>query len=208
MNLKALLAAVVLAAPAAFVMAQPGTGTQPPKESDKKQAPSTKTQPEKEAVKEGIKRPAPAKGGAPAVGDTAPDWTLNDAEGSPHKLSDYKGKVVVLDFWATWCGPCVKAMPSVQRLHEKYKDKGVKVFGVNTWEKGDAPKFMKDKGFTYGLLMKGDDVAKAYGVNGIPTFYVIGHDGKVVFHEVGKPEDAKITKAIDDAVAAAEKTKK
>lgn len=120
-------------------------------------------------------------------GRPAPDWTLKDADGKDVSLKDLKGKVVVLDFWATWCGPCKKAMPLVQKLHETYKDKGLVVFGANCWENKDKDPaaFMKENGYTYGLLLKADDVAKAYRVKGIPTFYVIGKDGKIVYSAVG-----------------------
>lgn len=131
-----------------------------------------------------------------AVGADAPKWELKDPDGKVIKLEDLKGKIVLLDFWATWCGPCKQAMPGVQKLHEHFKgDKRVLIFGINTWEEDPAKavKYMKDKEYTYGLLLEGDDVAEAYGVSGIPTFYVIGPDGKVLFNEVGaNPEAEKI----------------
>ena len=136
-----------------------------------------------------------------AVGTQAPDWSLSTPGGSSVSLSRLRGKVVVLDFWATWCGPCIKAMPDVQKLHEKYKGKKVAVLGVNTGERdGDPAAFMKDNNYTYGLLLKGDDVAKAYKVSSIPTFYVIGKDGKIAFNAVGfSPGTAeKIEKVIDE----------
>lgn len=151
------------------------------------------------------KKPA-AKPAAPKVGDTAPAWTLKDASGSDHSLESYKGKIVVIDLWATWCGPCKAAMPKIQKLHETYKDQGVVVLGINTWEeKSDAAvKYMKDKGYTYGLLLKGDDVADAYGVSGIPTFYAIGPDGKIIYHGIGATQETEegLEKAIKDAIAA------
>lgn len=139
-----------------------------------------------------------------AVGTAAPDWTLKTHDNKDVKLSDLKGKVVVLDFWAVWCGPCKVAMPHVEELHKKYKDKGVLVYGVNTWEseENDPAKFMSDKGYTYGLLMKGDEVATAYRVSGIPTFYIIGHDGKVAFTKVGAGDYEGIEKAINAAIKA------
>lgn len=153
------------------------------------------------------KASAPASG-LLAVGADAPDWNLQDPAGNVVSLRNLKGGVVVLDFWATWCGPCIKAMPTVQKIHEAFKDnKNVHVFGVNVWENADAPKFMKDKKFTYGLLMRGDDVAKAYGVKGIPAFFVIGPDGKVLFSETGfnvseaNAFEKKITGLIEKALA-------
>src|SRR5262249_7371157 len=105
-----------------------------------------------------------------------------------------------LDFWATWCGPCRAAMPGVQALHEKYKDKGVSVFGLNCWESGDAPGYMKEQKYTYGLLLNADEVAGKYGVSGIPTIYVIGRDGKVVYQSVGFEGEEALEAAVKKAL--------
>jgi peroxiredoxin len=139
-----------------------------------------------------------------AVGETAPDWQLPDAEGTMHSLSDYRGKVVLLDFWATWCGPCKVAMPSIQKLHEQFKDRDVAVIGISTWERTNPVEgpaaYMKGQDFTYQLLVKGDDVAKMYKVSGIPTFYVIGTDGEILHHAIGfRPGEAEeIAKVIEE----------
>ena len=122
------------------------------------------------------------------VGDPAPDWSLSDPTGRVHSLSGYRGKVVVLDFWATWCGPCIRAMPGLQSLHEKYNGRGVMVFGVNTWEESNPTEFMKRGGYTYGLLLKGEGAALAYRVSSLPTLYVIGVDGTII-HRVRGIDD-------------------
>lgn len=150
---------------------------------------------------------APTRPSLLTVGDKAPNWTLKNAAGKPVSLESLRGKVVLLDFWAVWCGPCKKAMPAIQAIHEKFKGKEVAVFGVNAWERetNDPVKFMKDEGYTYGLLLEGDEVAEAYKVSGIPTFYVIGTDGKIVHHAVGFSPDKEeelakiIEKALEDA---------
>lgn len=120
-----------------------------------------------------------------AVGDIAPEWKLTDAYGTTHTLSEYRGKTIVLDFWATWCGPCIRTMPEIQRLHEKYLSNDLIVFGVNSWEESNSSTYMKEQGFTYGLLLKGEDIAKTYRVNTLPTVYVIGGDGRILFRSIG-----------------------
>lgn len=135
-------------------------------------------------------------------GDLAPDWTLYDSQNNPHYLIDFRGKLVVIDFWATWCGPCRMVIPFLQKIHEEYKDKDVIVIGINTYESGDPAKFMLDKGYTYRLLLNGDEVAKEYRVNSIPTLYIVGPDGKILYGEVGyRPESyPKLEQIIKDNI--------
>ncbi|MFZ9879787.1 MAG: TlpA family protein disulfide reductase [Phycisphaerales bacterium] len=164
---------------------------------------------------EGFKETEPPQGmpGMPAEmpalkikeGDAAPDFALKDLAGAEVTLASLKGKVVLLDFWATWCGPCKMAMPTIQKLHDEYKDKGVVVLGVNTWEQQPdaAKKYMEQKKFTYGCLLSGDALAEAYGVPGIPALVVIGKDGKVAVAEVGLADSSgdSLRKALDAALA-------
>lgn len=141
------------------------------------------------------------------VGSMAPDFSLKNADGETVTLSELKGNVVMIDFWATWCGPCIAAMPAVQKMHEEYESKGVKIYGINTWERGDAVKFKKDKGYTYGLLLEGDEVAKQYGVTGIPAFFIMDHEGRVIYAGQGFNERA-IRQALDRGVDRLEKSGK
>lgn len=128
--------------------------------------------------------PQQVRGSLP-VGSQAPDWTLMTPEGGTVTLSDLRGRVVVMDFWATWCIPCRQVMPAMQELHDTYGDDLV-VIGVNTWEQADDPAvFLREMGFTYPVVLGGDEVAAEYLVEGIPTFYVIDADGKIAFHAVG-----------------------
>ena len=121
------------------------------------------------------------------AGDQAPDFKLTSLAGTEVTLDSLKGKVVLLDFWATWCGPCKQIMPVIQKLSEEFKDKGVAVFGVNTWEKKDgaAKSYMESKKYTYGCLLAGEDLAKTYGITGIPTLIIINKDGTIAKAEVG-----------------------
>lgn len=122
-------------------------------------------------------------------GETAPDWELLTSEGNAVQLGDLEGKVVVLDFWATWCGPCLTAMPGLQELHERFAGEPVEIIGINVWEQADPVQYMEENGYTYTLLLKGDEVAEAYMVSAIPTFYVIGPDGRVLFSARGSGEE-------------------
>jgi len=139
------------------------------------------------------------------VGDKALDFKLTDSSGVEVTLASLAGKVVLLDFWATWCGPCKQVMPILQSIADEYKDKNVAVIGVNMGERNpdDGVKYMAKKSFTYGCLLKGEDLAKAYRITGIPTLIIIGKDGTIAMIEVGAPQDAATTlrAAINTALA-------
>jgi len=125
------------------------------------------------------------------------DFTLNSMEGTPVTLSLLKGKVVVLDFWATWCGPCKASFPFLQKVYDKYKNNGQVLFlAVDTWErvKGypatveNAKKFIADNKYTFPVVfdeVSGKRVAELYEVEGIPTKFLIDKKGNIAFKSVG-----------------------
>ncbi len=143
------------------------------------------------------------------VGAPAPDWSLKDAAGNAHTLADYRGKVVLIDFWATWCGPCKEAMPSIQRLHERFAGRPVAVIGLSCFERpgADPVGYMTGSNYTYSLLVDGTDVAMAYNVAAIPTFYLIGFDGKIIHRETGYTprKEAELAKIIEDYLKSQDK---
>ena len=116
-------------------------------------------------------------GSYPAIGEPAPDFNLTTFQGERINLSELRGKVVVLDFWATWCRPCLQAMPHLQNLHDQYRER-VAILGMNHEESGDPVKFLKRQRFTYPNG-PGDAIAKRYHVNGLPFVFVIDPKGKV-----------------------------
>lgn len=117
----------------------------------------------------------------------APDFTLRDTAGNRVTLSQLKGKVVLLDFWATWCGPCRQSMPSVQKLHEEYASKGLQVLGVNVDEDpSSVAAFAGKMGITYPVLLAGGTgVDSEYGVTGIPAFLLLDKEGRAADSWVG-----------------------
>jgi peroxiredoxin len=138
-----------------------------------------------------VPRPAMPRVEMIKAGAAAPDFTTIDLHGKPVKLSDYQGKIVVLDFWATWCGPCIASMPHTQEVAKTYKDQDVVVLGSCTLDTRDAfEKWVKANQEKYPDFIFSHDPGeraegkvlsqKLYGVGGIPTQIVIGRDGKVV----------------------------
>src|SRR5687768_3814654 len=108
------------------------------------------------------------------VGKQAPAFKMTDTKGKVHTNGSLKGKVVLLDFWATWCPPCVAASPTMQKLHEKYAKQGLVVIGANLGEHSDPDgtpaKYAKEHKYTYTFTKKNDDYARKLGVRGIPMF--------------------------------------
>ncbi len=116
------------------------------------------------------------------------DFVLNDLTGGELKLADYRGEVVILDFWATWCGPCKMVMPYLQKIHEDYAEEGIRVVALSVDRKGPAVvrQFIDQSGYTFPVAMAGAELQKAYGgIRSIPTTFIIGPDGQVAEQMVG-----------------------
>jgi thiol-disulfide isomerase/thioredoxin len=156
-----------------------------------------------EKAKEDAKAPAKATG-LLENGKDAPAFDLKDSEGNAVRLQDLKGKVVVLDFWATWCGPCKAAMPKVQKVSEKYEKQGVVVLGMHTDKKSDdkAAKVASDSGAKYTVVLDAGTLSGKFKVTGIPAIVVIGKDGKVAGSHVGNSPDLEkeLSEIIDEAL--------
>jgi thiol-disulfide isomerase/thioredoxin len=137
-------------------------------------------------------------------GKAAPDFSLTTIDGKPVKLSDMKGKVVVLDFWATWCPPCRKSLPHLQKVSadKALADKGLVVWAVNAREaKEKVQKYLDDNKLTFTVPMDQGKTMTDYKVQGIPTTVIVGRDGNVKNVFIGFGEGSE--KPIDDAITAA-----
>ena len=139
-------------------------------------------------------------------GNKAYDFTLLDREGKEISLSSLRGKVVFLNFWASWCGPCKAEMPDMQKVHEEYKDKDVVILAVNitALEKNgieDVNKFLKANKFTFPVLYdKEGAVSVQYRVSRIPTTYILNKDGIIANFVTGALSEKRIKEEIQAAM--------
>jgi len=133
------------------------------------------------------------------VGKDAPDFTLNDLEGKAVTLAEDKGSVVVVDFWATWCGPCRESLPGLNKIYKEFQAKGLKVYAVDLEEAKEKvqPVALKLIPDLRVLLDEKSEVAKKFGVSGIPQTVVIGKDGKVKKVFVGFGNEERIKAAVE-----------
>jgi thiol-disulfide isomerase/thioredoxin len=125
---------------------------------------------------------------APGLSSAAPTWELKDPDGKPVKSSAFKGRVVILDFWATWCGPCRSEIPGFVELQKRYGAKGLTVVGVSLDEAGAkvVKPFMKQFGIQYPVVLGDEKIVRDYGgIAGIPTTFVIDRQGVIAAQHPG-----------------------
>jgi len=168
------------------------------------------------AVEQPQEVPAPDPEPEPEKEETLPaiDFTLTDQFGNTHRLSDYKGKVVFLNFWATWCPPCREEMPYIQNLYEKYADgEDVVILGVagpNAVDDRDAAgiaAFLEENGYTYPVAMdETGEVFGQYGVSALPTTFMIDRNGNVLGYVPGGMDQETMQSIIDQTLAVEQKT--
>jgi peroxiredoxin len=122
-----------------------------------------------------------------ALGTAPPDFTLQDSNGAAIKLSEYKGKVILLDFWATWCTGCKVEIPWYMEFAKKYQDSGLAVIGVSMDKQGwtVVRPFMQEKQMNYPVVLGDDNLATRYDLTSMPLTLLIDRDGKIALSHAG-----------------------
>lgn len=144
--------------------------------------------------------------GGSLVGKPAPNFQLTTLDGKQVSLSDYRGKAVLLNFWATWCGPCRIEMPWFVDLQKKYSAQGFEILGVAMDDSGEKTikDFTQQIGTNYTVLLGKDAVGDAYGVEGMPTTFFIGRDGKIIDQTLGLASKKELEERIQRAISSAQ----
>lgn len=133
----------------------------------------------------------------------APDFNLKDQYGVTHSLENYKGKVIFLNFWATWCPPCKKEMPDVESIYKEYGEnkKDVIILGINSEKENEVKKFLKDKGYTFPTLIdENSEVMRKYFIQAFPTSFVIDKEGNVYGYVMGGLTKEQIKQVIEEVL--------
>ena len=130
--------------------------------------------------------------------DAASDFKLQDLDGKTVKLSEFKGKPVLIDFWATWCPPCRASIPEIEKLHKLYSGKGLVVLGISLDQGGwdSVKEFVTESGITYKVLKGTEDVASKYQVRTIPMLVIVDKEGKVYKRYLGFGDDDQLDKDV------------
>lgn len=138
--------------------------------------------------------------GTGAAGDTrpAPDFTLKSLEGEEVSLESLRGRTVLVDFWATWCAPCVFQIPLLNDFYAEHKDEGVEVLGVSIDADGEEAirPFMEETPIHYPVLLGDEGLARRFGAPGFPALFVINPEGQIVYLHVGLAEEKELEEVL------------
>jgi thiol-disulfide isomerase/thioredoxin len=155
-------------------------------------------------TKQNVSGSPETSGTDPAIGSLAPEFSLKSVpDGKTVTLSSLRGKAVVVNFWATWCGPCKIEMPWLVDLQKKYGDQGLQIVGITKDDSDEATiaRFTKKMGVNYTILVGNQQVQDLYGgVGGLPTSFFVNRSGKVVHEIIGLDSESKFEDAIKQAL--------
>jgi outer membrane lipoprotein-sorting protein/peroxiredoxin len=151
-----------------------------------------------EGAKEVKEFQGPVKANADLSGKEAADFKLSSLDGKEFSLPALRGKVVLLDFWATWCGPCRKDMPALQKIYAEFRDRGLVMLGMNVGEdKETVSKFLAANPLTYPIALAGQmEMLESYSVTAFPTVVLIDREGKIALYHVGSGSETEVREAL------------
>ncbi len=133
----------------------------------------------------------------------APEFSGKGIDGIVHTLEDYKGKVIFLNFWATWCPPCREEMPDIEKIYKEYgsNKKDVVILGVSNESKEKVENFLKEEGYTFPTIIdKKNEIGEKYYVYAYPTTYIINKKGELYGHAIGAISEESMKNAIEGAL--------
>ncbi len=144
------------------------------------------------------RQPSPGFQRIPTGRALAPSWTMTDLDGQAVNSDDLAGKVVVLNFWATWCPPCRRELPDLESFHKAHQDRGVVVLGASIDSGGTnaVHDFLKGRSITYRQLMATPEIQSTFGIASIPSTWVIGRDGRVEARYLGSLTADELSRAV------------
>jgi thiol-disulfide isomerase/thioredoxin len=215
MTRKAIVAFIIIAALGIMFWSGYKQYQQRKQEATLRQAPHVMLVPDGQTPSASAPDNAPGEADQPQTlkGKPAPNFTLTDLNGRKVSLADYKGKAVLLNFWATWCGPCKLEIPWIEKLREQYKDQGFEVLGIESDNYDDDPKGLAaykagvvksatGLGINYPVLLEGDSISKPYGgLDGLPNSFYVDRNGIVTAQIVGLADRDQIEANIKMALA-------
>lgn len=134
------------------------------------------------------------------VGDEAPDFTLTDLNGKSHQLSDYQGQGVFVNFWGTWCKPCEKEFPLMEKQYQVYKDQGVQILAVNIAQSDyEVRQFAEQRDLTFPIVIdKTKSVMEAYNIRPLPTTLLVNPEGKITKIITGEMSEKDIASYMEE----------
>jgi cytochrome c biogenesis protein CcmG, thiol:disulfide interchange protein DsbE len=138
--------------------------------------------------------------GEPEAKDYSNDFELEDLDGRSISISDFAGKIVVLNFWATWCPPCKQEIPDFIEVYDEYRNRNVVFIGISNEDAATLESFAEDFGINYLILVDSVNITGQWGIRAIPTTFILDGNGRIIFKNVGMMLKDQLISALEEAL--------